>query len=168
MKGTERNGGLKATDLAGRPFPQVALLDLEGKRQDIVGASGSGASCIAIGHSDCGTTRLAIPYVKRMHDRRGPGASVILVLQDDAADARALLGRLEDGMPVRLESDPYPLARAAGLSTVPTLFLVDPAGRVERVCEGFERAAFEEMAGRLGVPGPLFTAEDSAPALRPG
>ena len=162
---------MKATELAGRPFPQVALPDLDGKRQDILGASGSrvaSVSCVVVGHSECGTTRLAIPYLKRMHDRRGPGASVVLVLQDDAAAARALLAELRAEMPVRLEADPYPLARATGLATVPTLFLVGPARRVERVSEGFERAALEEMAGRLGVPRPFFTPEDAAPALRPG
>ena len=162
---------MKGTELAGRPFPDIALPDLDGKRQDILGASGSGfasVSCVAVGHSECGTTRLAIPCLKRMHDRRGPGASVVLVLQDEAAVARALLAELRAEMPVRLEADPYPLARATGLTTVPTFFLVGPAGRVERVSEGFERAALEELAARLGVPPPLFAAEDSAPALRPG
>jgi hypothetical protein len=157
---------LKATELAGRPFPQVALPDLDGKRQDVLGPSGS--RVVAIGHSDCGTTRLAIPYLKRMHDRRGPGAAVVLVLQDDATAVRALLADLRAEMPVRLEADPYPLARETGLETVPTLFLVGPGRRVERVSEGFERAALEEMAARLGVPRPLFTADDAAPALRPG
>jgi hypothetical protein len=156
---------MKATELAGRPFPQVALPDLHGKRRTLLGASGS---CVAVGKTDCGTTRLVIPYLKRMHDRRGPGASVVVVLQDDAAAARALLAELRAEMPVRLEADPYPLARATGLATVPTLFLVGPARRVERVSEGFERAALEEMAGRLGVPRPFFTPEDAAPALRPG
>jgi hypothetical protein len=103
-----------------------------------------------------------------MHDRRGPGASVVLVLQDDASAARALLAEVGGTMPVRLEADPYPLAREIGLLTVPTLFLVGPDRRVEQVCEGFERAALEEMAARLGVPRPFFTAEDAAPALRPG
>ena len=157
---------MKATDLAGRPFPDMALPDLDGKRQPFLfGASGS---CVAIGHSDCGTTRLTLPYLKRMHDRRGPGASVVIVLQDDAAAVRALLGPLASDLPIRLEGDPYPLARATGLTTVPTLFLVGPARRVERVCEGFERAAIEAMAGRLGVAAPFFDAEDKAPALRPG
>jgi len=162
---------LKGTELAGRPFPQVALPDLDGKRQDILGTSGSrfsGVCVIAIGHSQCGTTRLAIPYIKRMHDRRGPGASIVLVLQDDAAAARALLAELRAEMPVRLEADPYPLAREMALSTVPTFFLVGPGRRVERVSEGFERAALEEMAARLGVMRPFFTADDAAPALRPG
>ena len=167
MKETERNGGLKETELAGRPFPEIALPDLDGKRQPILGTAGEWV-VVAVGHSDCGTTRLALPYLKRMHKRRGQGCAVVLVLQDDAASARALLAGAEADMPVRLEPDPYPLARALGLTTVPTLFLVDPAGVVERAAEGFQRAALEEMAARLGVSGPLFTAGDAAPALRPG
>jgi hypothetical protein len=151
----------------GRPFPKVALPDLEGKPGTAAGAAGAW-SLVAVGHSDCGTTRLALPYLKRMHERRGPGSSVVLVLQDDAAAALGLLAEANADMPVRLEPDPYPLSRELGLTTVPTLFLVDPAGVVDQVSEGFQRAAFEEMAGRLGVPGPLFAAGDAAPALRPG
>ena len=158
---------MKATDLAGRPFPDVALPGLDGKRQRLV-LGASGACVIGLGHSECGTTRLTLPYLKRMHDRRGPGASVVVVLQDDAAAARALLAPLPSDLPVRLEGDPYPLARATGLTTVPTLFLIGPERRVERVCEGFERAAIEAMAGRLGIDAPFFDAEDKAPALRPG
>jgi hypothetical protein len=123
---------------------------------------------VAVGHSDCGTTRLAIPYLKRMHERRGAGSSVVLVLQDDAASARAFLGEVQGDLPLRLEPDPYPLARALGLTTVPTLFLVDRKGIVERRSEGFQRAAFEEIAARLGVAAPFFLPGDAAPALRPG
>ena len=157
---------MKGTELAGRPFPDMALPDLDGKRQLLLEAAGS--CVVAVGHSDCATTRLALPYLIRTHQRRGEGSSVVLVLQDDAAAARGLLTEANADMPVRLEPDPYPLSRQLGLTTVPTLFLVDPAGVVDQVSEGFQRAAFEAMAGRLGVPGPLFAAGDAAPALRPG
>jgi hypothetical protein len=149
-------------------FPKVSLPDLNGTSRPVLEARAGSWNLVTIGHSDCGTTRLVVPYLKRMHERRGQGSSVVLVLQDDAASARALLAGAEADMPVRLEPDPYPLARELGLTTVPTLFLVDPAGVVERAAEGFQRAAFEEMAVRLGVSGPLFTAGDAAPALRPG
>jgi hypothetical protein len=144
----------------------MALPDLDGKRQPILEAAGS--CVVAVGHGDCGTTRLALPYLIRMHQRRGQGSAVVVVLQDDAASAGALLAGTEADMPVRLDPDPYPLSRELGLTTVPTFYLVDPAGVVVRAAEGFQRAALEEMALRLGVSGPLFTAGDAAPALRPG
>jgi hypothetical protein len=154
------------TDLAGRPFPNIRLLDLDGIEGPVVGAAGS--CVVGIGHSDCATTRLAVPYLDRMHARRGPGTAVILVLQDDAAAAREFVSGEGLGLPVLLEADPYPLSRELGLTTVPTLILVGPAGVVESVSEGFQRAAIEDLALRLGAPAPFFTPADKAPALRPG
>jgi hypothetical protein len=159
---------MKGTELAGRPFPNVALPDLDGTARPILGAAGS--SVVALGHSDCGTTRLLVPYVQRLHERRGPGSSVVLILQDDAATARAFLKDLDLDLdlPVRLEPEPYALSRELGLTTVPTLFMVSPAGRIESRSEGFQRAALEALAEGLGVPPPLFSPGDKAPALRPG
>jgi hypothetical protein len=106
--------------------------------------------------------------LKRMHDHRGPGSSVVLVLQDDAAAARSLLAELGVDLPARLEPEPYPLSQELRLTTVPTLFLVSPAGLIESRSEGFQRAAVEELARRLGVGAPFFLPSDTAPALRPG
>jgi hypothetical protein len=154
-------------DLAGRPFPEIPLPDLDGTSRAVVGAAGS-CTLVAVGHSDCGTTRLVLPYLQRIHERRGPGSSVVLVLQDEPAMARAFLSELHVDLPVRLEPEPYPLSSELGLGTVPTLFLVSSAGLIERASEGFRRAAIEDLAQRLGVPPPLFLPADAAPALRPG
>ena len=151
-----------------KPFPRVELPDLEGTAGPIVASPPAGRTLVVVGHSDCGTTRLLVPYLKRIHERRGRLSSVVLVLQDDAAAARALLAELGAELPVRLEPDPYPLTQELGLATVPTLLLVDPSGLIERGSEGFERAAIEDLAARLGVRPPFFLPGDTAPALRPG
>jgi hypothetical protein len=143
----------------------MLLQDLDGTPRPIIGAAGSW-NLVVIGHSDCNTTRLAAPYVQRMHER--VGTSVVLVLQDEEAPARAFLSELDLDLPVRLEPDPYPLAQELGLTTVPTLFLVGPTGLVERRSEGFQRAILEELAQRLGLQGPFFLPADTAPPLRPG
>jgi hypothetical protein len=158
---------MKRTELAGRPFPHIALPDLDGASRPVLGAAGSW-DLVVIGHSDCGTTRLVAPYVQRMHERGGPGSSVVLVLQDESATARAFLSGLDLDLPVRLEPEPYPLSSELGLATVPTLFLLSAAGLIERASEGFQRAAIEDLAQRLGVPPPFFLPADAAPALRPG
>jgi hypothetical protein len=154
------------TELAGRPFPDIQLPGLDGILRPVAGAAGS--CVVGIGHSDCGTTRLALPYLKRMHARRGPGTAVILVLQDNSTAAREFVSGQGLDFPVLLEADPFPLSRELGLTTVPTLLLVGPAGAVESVSEGFQRAAIEGLALRLGAPAPFFTPGDNAPALRPG
>lgn len=149
-------------------FPVVDLPGLDGRPRPISEAWAQGRALVVLGHGECGTTRLSLPFVDRIHRRREPRVGVVAVLQDDARDARALVQELGLELPVRLEEDPYPLASRLGLGTVPTLFLVSREGRIEAVSEGFWRADFEDFAARLGVPSPLFLSGDTAPALRPG
>jgi hypothetical protein len=93
---------------------------------------------------------------------------VVVVLQDDAPTAKALQAEQGLEVPLLLEADPYPLAEALGLVTVPTLFFVGRDGTIARTTEAFNRADLEDYAARLGVPAPLFTPEDKAPAQKPG
>jgi hypothetical protein len=150
------------------PFPGVELSGLDGKRAPISEAWARGWALIAVGHSECGTTRLCLPFIDRIHHRLPPTSTSVAVLQDSVADARALVEELALDLPVRLEEDPYPLATQLGLGTVPTLFLVTPQGRIDAVAEAFRRADLEAFAARLQVPPPFFLPGDDAPALRPG
>lgn len=151
-----------------RPFPRITLPDLGGTPGPVADAWAGSRALVAIGHTDCETTRLVLPYLKRMGERRGPGSAVLLILQDAAAAAKAFLSGSGLEPPVRLEPDPYPLSRELGLRTVPTLLLVGPSGLIERASEGFKRADIEGFAEWLGVPAPFFLEGDVAPALRPG
>jgi hypothetical protein len=151
----------------GASFPRQELRDLDGQSWPIEQAWSQGPALLLVGHRNCKTTRQTIPYVDRIHRRKRPSATALVVLQDDAETARALAAELGIEVPVRLEGDPYPLAAALSLETVPTLFLVE-GGRIEKVSEAFNRADIEEAAARLGVAGALFTPEDKAPAFKPG
>jgi hypothetical protein len=149
-------------------FPDLELCDLEGASRRLAEAWASGPALIVLGHRNCKTTREALPLLDRIHARRGPGASVLAVLQDDAETARGLRQQLSLGMPIRLEPDPYPLAEALEVTTVPTSFLVAPGGGIQAVSEALRRADLEAFAARLGVEGALFKADDKVPALKPG
>ena len=148
-------------------FPDLALADLDGRVQPLRGAWREGEALVLVGHGDCSTTRLALPFLERLHRRRTRG-TVVLVLQDDAGTARDLSAERGLSLPIRLEPAPYPLADALHVEAVPTLFLVGRDGRIVRVSEGFDRAALERLAERLGVAGALFEPQDPAPAFRPG
>jgi hypothetical protein len=128
----------------------------------------SAPALVVIGHSDCGTTRLLLPYVDRIHRQRDPRHHVLAVLQDDAPAAQALRDELALDLPIALEADPYPLSGALDLTTVPTLLAVDADGLITGVSEGFRRADVEAFAAVAGHPTPFFSADDNAPALRPG
>ena len=150
------------------PFPDLDLPRLDGQRRPISEAWARGRALIAVGHGECGTTRFALPFVDRIHRRAAGTSTVLAVLQDTPAEARALVDELSLALPVRIEGDPYPLAARLGLGTVPTLFVVGREGRIEAVSEGFRRSDLEDFASRLGAPGPLFGPGDDVPPLRPG
>ena len=148
-------------------FPEASLPDLDGTARPVSDAWAAGPALIVIGHTECGTTRLTLPYLDRLDRQRAPGAAVRAILQDDPASARAFADELGLRLPVLLEPDPYALSAALGLGTVPTIFLVEPDGAIAERSEGFRRDALERLAQRLGVA-TLFTAADAAPPLRPG
>ena len=149
-------------------FPAVSLPELSGRERSIAQAWGSGRALVLIGHASCATTRQTLPYVDRIHRRRGRGHGVVAVLQDAEEAAAELKRDLKLELPLLLERDPYPLARALGLVTVPTLFLVGPDGAIARFSEAWSRAALEGFAEDLGVAGPLLDPDDPMPALKPG
>jgi hypothetical protein len=149
------------------PFPGLSLAALDGRHHPLAEAWAGGNALFLIGHLECRTTRLAIPYADRIHRRRTRG-TVVLVLQDDVETAARVVGEQGLDLPIRLEPDPYPLARALELAVVPALVLVDRGGRIERVSVGFRRDDLELFAGRLGVEGPLAAPDEAAPAFQPG
>lgn len=148
-------------------LPSLTLPDPSGHPHPLAQAWADGPAVVLVGHSGCDTTRFTLPFVDRLHRRRGTG-TVLVVLQDEPDAARELAGRLGLDVPVVLEPAPYPLASALELTVVPTLFQVGQGGAIEAAVEAFQREALEEAARRLGVAGPLFAAGDGVPVSRPG
>lgn len=153
---------------AGNPFPPHSLPDLDGVQRPLALAWSEGPALIVIGHRDCATTRLTLPFVDRLHRRRPARAGVVAVLQDDPAAARALMADLGLAMPVLLEPEPYPLAAELGLRAAPTLLLVGTDGLIARAAEGFSRDELEALSRALGIADPVFSPDDTAPPRRPG
>lgn len=152
----------------GDRVPDLPLPDLSGVQAPLSATWAEGSALIVVGHRNCKTTRQTLPYVDRIHRRRGRGHAVLLVLQDDASTARQLVADQGLEVPSRLDLDPYAFGSALDLQAVPTLLLVGQDGVVQRVSEAFSRADLEGFAAGLGVEGPLFAAGDPSPAYRPG
>ena len=122
---------------------------------------------VMFGHSGCGTNRLALPVVDRLATGSGDGVFVGCVLQEGVPVARELVGEFSLELPVLLDEAPYAVSAALGLVTVPTLITFDEDGVVNDVVEGYSRQDMEALAGRVGMVGALYAADDG-PATRPG
>lgn len=152
----------------GQSLPELTLGDLAGGERPLAQAWSRGPALLLLGHRSCKTTRQTLPYVEQIHRRKGAAATVVAVLQDDAATARELVDQMGLTLPVLCEADPYPLAATLGVAVVPTLLLVEPGGRMAAVGEAFRKSDLEAFALRLGVTGPLFPPDDPMPAFKPG
>jgi hypothetical protein len=150
-----------------RAFPSVLALDPEGRARPLAALWAEGPALLVWGHSDCGTTRLVLPFLDRLHALRPKGACVA-VLQDTEEAARELRAELGLSLPVWRDPEPYEASAAVVLAAVPTVMLVGRDGLVERRSEGFRRTEMEALAERLGLAPPFFAADDPAPSLRPG
>jgi hypothetical protein len=151
------------------PFPHLSLPDLAGSERAFVTAWTARPAIFLVGHRDCATTRMTLPFVDRIHRRRPADASVIAILQDEPDSARELRRDLDLALPVLVEADPFPVAAELGMRSVPTVFLVGIDGKIVRASEGFRRDDLEAMAQAIGMVGPLFTEADAGvPARRPG
>ena len=145
--------------------PSRELPALDGEPRDL--ARPARPTLVVLGHGECETTRLLLPFVERIHRHRTPATEAVLVLQDEPEDARALVRELGLTLPVLLDRAPWEVGAALGAQTVPLTLVLAPGGAIEHVWPAFRRDDLERAAALFGVA-PLFTAGDAAPAMRPG
>lgn len=150
--------------------PAFRLPSLGGGALDLPGAAP--LTLLAFTKASCPTCRWALPFVQALHER-ARGLTVVGVASDPPAEARALAEELGLGFPVAVEGEPWEVSAAYGLTTVPTLVLVDGSGEVLFTSEGFSRDDFLEIARRAGersgtAPADPFPAGEAVPPFRPG
>lgn len=113
----------------------------------------------------CPTCQLTLPYLDRL---QGGSFGVFAVCQDDAGRAREFAEAFEVELPQLLDEadDGYPASNAFGVTSVPSLYLVEPDRLVSWTSTGFEKRKLEALAERAGRV--MFTTEDRVPEWKPG
>ncbi|MFN2607405.1 MAG: peroxiredoxin family protein [Acidimicrobiales bacterium] len=95
------------------------------------------------------------------------GARVLAVGQDPPAALKRYAGEHGQGVPTVSEPAPYRVSAAYGLSSVPSLFLVEPEGTIAAAVGAWDRARWNAVAAAAGAPA-VSTDGDGLPAFRPG
>jgi peroxiredoxin len=119
----------------------------------------------------CPTCQVAAPAMERLF--RSAPRSFAAVVQDPperAKDFNETYGTTFSPVP---DTEPYDLSNAFGVRTVPTLFILDEAGRVEDVAESWDRQGWNRATARLakltGLDLPEVSEDgDGLPPFRPG
>jgi hypothetical protein len=110
-----------------------------------------------------------LPYLDRLQQSVSPERlQVVGVSQDRADDTKyfnhefgihfmTLLDTTEPG---------YPVSNAFGITSVPSMFLVEPDGVISWASNGFSKADLEALGLRFGVT--MFHQDDDVPAWKAG
>jgi peroxiredoxin len=158
----------------GSRAPEFSLAGTDGRTYSL-SHPGEAPTLLVFFKNSCPTCILAFPFLQRLYDRvRQAPLRFWGISQDSGEETRDFGSRHGAAFPLLPDAPGYPVSNAYHLTSVPTLFLVEPDGKVSRTAVGFSKAELGSLAAeferRFRIPGvaPLFTASDEVPALKPG
>ena len=150
--------------------PDFTLSDADGGNFSLREALAAGPVILTFFKTTCPTCQYALPFLDRLAgELDGNGATAIAVSQDTTIDGERFIA--EYGYETRqifdTEDSGFPVSNAYGLTNVPTVFLIEPGGRIAHTMVSWSKADVEEIASKLGVAAPFQRGEDVLP-FRPG
>jgi peroxiredoxin len=162
--------------IAGQTAPGFSLKGLDGKSYSLEALREKGPVVAALFKISCPVCQFTFPFLQRLYQRYGDDSVTFLGISQDDAKATAGFAR-EYGatFPMLLDEKEkgYPASNAYGLTSVPTIFLIDADGKVRVSSMGFVKDDLERIAAELAeqrkvAPAPLFRPNESVPANKPG
>jgi peroxiredoxin len=151
---------------AGSPASDFRLPLLDGGQATLRDLIAKGPALLAFFKVSCPVCQMALPFLERI------GASgrlpLYAVSQNDARDTRDFQRRFGVSLPSLLDSEEggFVVSNAFGISSVPTLFLIETDGSVARVIEGWNKSEIERLGELAGVK--PFRSTDSVPEWKAG
>jgi peroxiredoxin len=159
---------------SGHTAPRFSLKALDGKEYSLEKLLERGPAVVAFFKISCPVCQFTFPFLQRLHERyAGQGATVIGVSQDDAAITKQFNREYGVTFPTLVDSNGFSASNAYGLTSVPTIFLIAPDGKVKVSCMGFSKSDLEKIAAELSLykkmqAAPLFRTNEIVPAYKPG
>lgn len=151
---------------AGEVAPSFELKDGTGTPVALKDVLAKGPALLAFFKSTCPVCQLTLPYLQRMSE--GGTLQFVGISQDEPRDTNAFNERFGVRFPTLLDprAEGYQASNAFGISTVPSLFLVEPDGRISIAVSGFSKKDMEALGERAGVQ--PFQPGERVPDFRPG
>jgi peroxiredoxin len=162
--------------VTGNMAPGFSLKALDGKELSLDQLMQQGPVVAAFFKVSCPVCQFTFPFLERIYRRYGGDNVTFLgISQDDAGATKDFAKEFGVTFPMLLDEEQkgYPASNAYGLTSVPTIFLIESDGTVKISCTGFDKKDLESIAGELTerkkiAPAPLFRPDESIPAHKPG
>jgi peroxiredoxin len=158
----------------GKTAPTFELATTTGERLSLAEALARGPVLLAFFKVSCPTCQFTLPFLERLHDQlREQGVQTWGIVQDKAQDGARFAANLGVTFPILVDDPPYRISQAYGLAHVPSLFLVEPDGRIEISSEGFCKTDLLTIQKSLAqflsaTPPALFLPTVRIPEYKPG
>jgi len=151
---------------AGTKAPAFRLTGLDGSARSLEDILSGGPALLAFFKISCPVCQLTAPYLERLSANKT--LQVIGISQDGADATRDFAERFGVTFPTLLDlsSANYPASNAYGITSVPSLFLLEPDGTISRSFNGFSKRDFEEVGARAGIS--PFGPDDHVPEWKAG
>jgi peroxiredoxin len=159
---------------AGNTAPPFTLKSLDGTEYKLARLLEKGPVVAAFFKVSCPVCQFTLPFLQRLADHyAGDEVTILSVSQDGTKETAAFNKEYRLTLLSLLDDSGYPVSNAYGLSMVPTIFLIEPDGRVKISSMGFDKADLEKIAAELAkrkqiAAAPLFRSEERIPASKPG
>ena len=148
----------------GTSAPQIEVTQLSGAAWRLDDARERQPVILAFFKASCPTCRLTLPFLQRLTEAR---VKVLAISQDNAVVTQDFLNRFGISIPAAIDKAwDYPASSAFGITTVPSVFLIEPGGIISQAYEGFAKTDLEAIGVRLGVS--PFAPGEAVPEFRPG
>ena len=162
--------------VAGNMAPGFYLKALDGKEHSLQELIQRGPVVAAFFKISCPVCQFTFPFLERIYKRYGGGDVTFLgISQDDARDTKDFAKNFGVTFPMLLDPKEknYAASNAYGLTSVPTIFLIETDGTVRISSMGFDKKDLESIAAALAerkeiAPAALFRPDESVPAYKPG
>jgi peroxiredoxin len=150
----------------GAHAPAFQLTTLNGEKTSLGEILQNGPALLIFYKVSCPVCQLTAPYIQRL--AAGRALQVIGISQDDEGSTQGFNQRFGVTFPTLLDSskENYPASNSFGISTVPSLFLVEQDGKVAKAFQGFSKRDIEALGERAGSP--IFRPEDNVPEWKAG
>src|ERR1035441_6856274 len=131
--------------------PRFRLSRLEGGEATLAEIGARGRVLLVFFKVTCPVCQLTMPFLERM--RASGTLAICAISQNDAGDTGEFNRSFGVTIPTLLDSEDedFPASNAYGIASVPTMFLVEPAGEISRVIEGWSKPDMEALGAAAGI-----------------
>ena len=161
--------------VAGIKAPGFSLKALDNREYSLNTLLERGPVVAAFFKISCPVCQFTFPFLERLYKHYGgDNVAFVGISQDDAKSSQKFAKEYGIIFPILLDDEKgYVVSNAYGLTSVPTIFLIDTDGTVKVSSMGFDKKDLETIGTYLAErrkisSSPLFRPDEVVPSNKPG